>query len=377
MYLRWPEVIGNDPAYNPNLSLAGNGYEIEANLLLCFNKFQGLVEHRIVAFAADNEGCGHYRILQPMQAMLDAGLCTGGASPDMFSPNRVLRSGADTLIFQRPNSKPLLDNLQALMPLKGIKKIYEVDDHLLRVPVKSAHYHHMPRDLRGKMIKAIGLCDRLVVSTEPLAKELGAYNDDVRVVQNRIATAMWGATPPEKTGGMVPANERKPRVGWAGGAGHLGDLEMIASVIKELADTVDWVFFGMCPESIRPFVKEFHTGVPTLDYPRKLMSMAQDLDLAIAPLESHLFNDCKSNLKLLEYGWCGLPVVCSDVVPYQCDLPVTRVKNRAKNWRDAILERVNDLEASRQEGLALQQRVASDWMLTGDNLQNWYKAWTD
>ena len=377
MYQRWPEVIANDPAYNPNLSLAESGYEFETNPLLCFDKFQGLVEHRIAAFAADNEGCGHYRVLQPLQAMLDAGLCTGGASPEIFSPNLALRSGADTLIFQRPNTEMMLANLQALMQLKDIKKIYEVDDHLMRVPVKSAHYHHMPRDLRGKMIKAIGLCDRLVVSTEPLARELGSYNDDVRVVHNRIPPAMWGATPPQRASGAPRQAGRKPKVGWAGGTSHQGDLEMIAGVIKDLADMVDWVFVGMCPNSVRPYIKEFHRGVPTLDYPQHLMTLTQDWDLAIAPVESSPFNDCKSNLKLLEYGWCGVPVVCSDVLPYQGDLPVTRVKNRHKNWRDAILERVNDLEASRQEGLALQQRVASDWMLTGDNLQNWYKAWTD
>jgi GT2 family glycosyltransferase/SAM-dependent methyltransferase len=377
MYLRWPAVIANDPAYNPNLSLVERGYEIETNPLLCFDKFQGVVKHRIAAFAADNQGCGNYRMLQPLQAMLNAGLCTGGASPEIFSPNLALRSGADTLIFQRPNSEVMLANLKALTPLKGIKKIYEVDDHLARVPIKSAHYEHMPKDLRGKMLKAIGLCDRLVVSTEPLARELRSYNGDVRVVLNRIPPAMWGAAPPQRASSAARAERRKPKVGWAGGIGHLGDLEMITGVIKDLADTVDWVFFGMCPDSIRPYVREFHTGIPTLEYPHKLMELAQDWDLAIAPLESNPFNDCKSNLKLLEYGWCGVPVVCSDVLPYQCDLPATRVKNRHKNWREAILERVTDLQASCQEGLALQERIASDWMLTGDNLQGWYQAWTD
>ena len=72
-----------------------------------------------------------------------------------------------------------------------------------------------------------------------------------------------------------------------------------------------------------------------------------------------------------------MPVVCSDVLPYQSNLPATRVKNRHKNWREAILERVTDLQASRQEGLALQERIARDWMLTEDNLQGWYKTWTD
>jgi O-antigen biosynthesis protein len=375
MYLRWPEVIANDPAYNPNLSLDTSGYELETNTILTFDKFRGLTKHRIAAFAADAEGCGHYRILRPMQAMREAGFCTGGAMLGALAPNLVLRSGADTLILQRPSTEAQLDNLRALAPLKGIRKIYEVDDNLAQVPIKSAHYEQMPKDLRGKILKGIGLCHRLVVSTEPLAKALASYNDDVRVVPNRLSPAMWGATPPVRKERAGRETGRKPRVVWAGGVGHRGDLEMIADVVKELADKVDWIFFGMCPERLRPYVREFYAGVPTLDYPQRLM--AQDWDLAIAPLESNPFNDCKSNLKLLEYGWCGIPVVCSDVTPYQGDLPCTRVKNRHLDWRNAIIDMTSDLAACRQKGLDLQKHVADSWMLNGDNLQQWYHAWTD
>lgn len=375
MYQRWPKLIANDPAYNPNLSLAEHGYEIETNTLLRFDKLQGLTEKRVLAFAADDHGCGQYRILQPLQAMREAGLCTGGASPEMLGPNLVLRSGADTLVFQRPNDDISLDILESLIPLKGIKKIYEVDDNLSRVPLKSAHHQLMPKNLRSRITKAIGLCDRLVVSTEALAHELAGKCSDTRVILNRLPPAMWGKTPPSRPAAAKRPPSSKPRVGWAGGVGHLGDLEMIAEVIRDLADQVDWIFFGMCPDSIRPYVHEFYEGIPTLDYPKALM--AQDWDLAIAPLEANPFNECKSNLKLLEYGWCGVPVVCSDITPYQGDLPATRVKNRFKDWRSAILEHIADLDASRRMGLALQEKVAKDWMLTGDNLQSWYAAWTD
>ncbi|GAB3364326.1 MULTISPECIES: glycosyltransferase [Giesbergeria] len=373
MYQRWPHIIANDPAYNPNLSLIGTGYEVESNRLLRFDHFPQPLQHKVAAFHADVQGCGHYRIIQPMQAMLDAGLCRGGVSPEIFSPNLALRSGADILVFQRPNTEIMLAHLKALTALKNVRKIYEVDDHLSKVPVKSAHYDLIPRDLRGKMLKAIGLCDRLVVSTEALAHELGSYNDDVRVVPNRLAPAMWGATPPQR-----PARSpgQKPRIGWAGGISHQGDLEMVAAVIRDLADQVDWVFMGMCPDNIRPYIKEFVPGVPTLEYPAKLMALTQDWDLAIAPVESNAFNECKSNLKLLEYGWCGVPVVCSDVTPYHCDLAVSRVKNRYKDWRDAILERVSDLSACHRDGLTLQAQVAQNWRLTGQNLQDWYQAWT-
>lgn len=97
---------------------------------------------------------------------------------------------------------------------------------------------------------------------------------------------------------------------------------MIADVVKELAGEVEWVFFGMCPAAIRPYVHEVHAGVEIDSYPAALARL--DLDLAVAPVEQNLFNECKSNLRLLEYGACGFPVVCSDLECYKGDLPVTR-----------------------------------------------------
>ena len=159
--------------------------------------------------------------------------------------------------------------------------------------------------------------------------------------------------------------------------GHLGDLEMVADVVRELAGEVEWVFFGMCPTALRPYVSAYYAGVPTLDYPRQLMALARDWDLAIAPLEVNAFNECKSNLKLLEYGWCGVPVVCSDIAPYQGALPATRVRNRYKDWVAALRERLADLPAALREGEALQQQVAADWVLGGDALAHWCRAWTE
>jgi hypothetical protein len=287
----------------------------------------------------------------------------------------ALRSRADVLVFQRPNDDRGIQTLESLISLKNVKKIYEVDDNLTRVPVKSAHFAHMPKDMRGRMLKSMGLCDRLVVSTEPLAHEFKNANSDVRVVPNRLPPAMWGATPPTRD---PNAHEgRKPVVAWAGGAGHRGDLEILTQVIKDLSGLVDWEFFGMCPDALKPYVKRVHDGVPTLEYPARLMALSKNWDLAIAPLEVNAFNESKSNLRLLEYGWCGLPVVCSDVIPYQSQLSVTRVKNRHKDWKNAILEKLADLSAAQQQGASLQAEIQAHWVLQGQHVVDWFKAWTD
>jgi hypothetical protein len=162
-------------------------------------------------------------------------------------------------------------------------------------------------------------------------------------------------------------------VGWAGGVGHRGDLELIVDVVRDLADEVEWVFFGLCPQKLRPYVHEVHDGVPIEQYPAALAAL--NLDLALAPLEDNTFNACKSNLRLLEYGACGFPVVCSDIVCYRGDLPVTRVRNRYRDWVDAIRMHLADMDATAKAGDALREAVHRDWMLAGDNLVGWRNAW--
>src|SRR3546814_15156196 len=91
----------------------------------------------------------------------------------------------------------------------------------------------------------------------------------------------------------------------------------------------------MCPYALRPYIHEYHGSVGLQTYPFKLASL--NLDLALAPLEFHIFNDCKSNLRLLEYGACGYPVICTDTKAYDGFLPCTKVRsNSTEEWIAAI-----------------------------------------
>ena len=205
-----------------------------------------------------------------------------------------------------------------------------------------------------------------MVATQPLAQAYRDLNDEVVVVPNYLEAHRWASLTPQRREGA------KPRVGWAGGIGHQGDLEMIADVVRDLAEEVDWVFFGMCPDALRPYVKEFYPGVPLDQYAPKLASL--DLDLAVAPLEDNPFNEAKSHLRLLEYGILGYPVVCSDLVPYQGDFPVWRVPNKYAAWIKAIREALSDRAALAVRGDSLRLHIRQHWMLE-DHLDVWLKAW--
>ena len=368
MYDRWLPLLARDPAYNKNLMLGGEGFALEPNAGLTWKPLSWRPLPVALVLPADHGGCGYYRMIKPFETMKAGGVIDGMLSGDFLSPPELERYGADTIVFQRQLTEPQLENMRSVRQFGRLFKVYELDDYLPNLPVKSVHKQEIAQDVIKLLRRGLACVDRFVVSTDCLAESFAGLHADIRVVKNRL--------PPEWWGGLFAARKtgRKPRVGWAGGVGHTGDLELIVDVVRTLAPEVEWVFMGLCPDRLRPFVHEVHGGVPIDSYPKALAAL--NLDVALAPLEHNLFNECKSNLRLLEYGACGVPVVCSDLVCYRGDLPVTRVKNRFKDWVDAIRMHTTDLDASGRMGDALREAVLRDWMLQGEHLLDWRSAWT-
>lgn len=367
MYEQWLSCLARDPAYNRNFSLNGKGFELEVDANLTWRPLTWRPLPVMLVHPADAYGCGNYRVIRPFKAQREAGLIDGMVSPGLLHVMDLERYDPDVIVLQRQIGDERLEAMRRLKKFSRAFKVYELDDYLPNLPMKSVHREHMPKDILKSLRKGLSFVDRFVVSTEPLAEAFSGLHGSIRVMENRLPVEWWKGLASQRRRG------RKPRVGWAGGISHTGDLELIADVVKELADEVEWVFFGMCPDRIRPYVQEFHSGVDIELYPAALARM--DLDLALAPVEQNLFNECKSNLRLLEYGACGFPVVCSDLVCYRGDLPVTRVKNRFKDWVDAIRMHINDLDATARMGDDLRERVLQSWMLEGENLDLWLKAW--
>ena len=307
--------------------------------------------------------------MQPLESMKTQAVAGGMIAKEWLTVPEMARLDPDAFVYQRQITPEAVENMKYARRFLKKPIVYELDDYLPNLPIKSAYRKNMPKDILKSLRASLKHVDRFVVSTHPLADAFKGAHPDIRVVENRLPLDWWADL------SAARRQSEKPRVGWAGGVGHTGDLELVEAVVRDLADEVDWVFFGMCPEGLRPCVKEVHEGVNIELYPEKLASM--NLDLAIAPLEDNLFNRCKSNLRLLEYGACGFPVVCSDVEPYRAhELPVTRVKNRYKDWVDAIRMHLSDLDETARIGDELREVVCRDWMLEGENLQEWLGAWT-
>ncbi|WAT13629.1 glycosyltransferase [Xanthomonas fragariae] len=369
MYARWLPVMANDPAYNPGFSLdPGAGFTL-ADPRASWRPLQSWRPlPMVIALPADIEGCGHYRVIQPLRALREAGIVEGVLFNGYLEISELARQDPDVVILQRQVGEPRLEAMRRMKTLSRAFKVYELDDYLPNLPLKNVHRERMPKDILKTVRRGLSFVDRFVVSTPALAEAFAGLHSDIRVAENRLPAHWWEALPERSA-----HRGRRPRIGWAGGASHTGDLEVIADVVRELANEVEWVFMGMYPFALRQHIHQFQPGVRIDHYPAALSAL--DLDLALAPVEQNLFNACKSNLRLLEYGACGYPVIASDVRCYQGNLPVTLVKNRYRDWIGAIRDHLADPDAAAAKGAALREVVRRDWMLTGHNLERWHGAW--
>ncbi|WP_434656457.1 glycosyltransferase [Pseudomonas sp. R3-56] len=367
-YQRWLPRIANDPAYNRNLSLTGNSFSLVPGQRTGWNPLCSQPLPSVLGLALNSSAIGHYRVSQPLLELQAAGRIVGRVSYEMPSIIEIEREAPDVIVFQGRYNTGKFNDLVQVKTYSKAMRIYELDDYVARIPVKNDHTRNMPDNIQDLLERGIALCDRVVVSTFPLADALSKLHHDIRVVPNMLAPHLWSRISSKRRTSI------KPRVGWGGGTSHRGDLEVIAEVVRELADEVEWVFFGMCPEALKPYVHEYHAGVALSSYPARLASL--NLDLALAPLEQHIFNDCKSNLRLLEYGACGYPVICTETEAYRGHLPCTRVKtNSTQEWLEAIRMHLSDPQTSYQMGDQLREMVFRDFMLRGDNLRYWADGW--
>jgi glycosyltransferase involved in cell wall biosynthesis len=236
--------------------------------------------------------------------------------------------------------------------LKNTFMVYEIDDLFWRVPDSSVHKAGIAPDTKQRIEAAASICDAITVTTEYLAREMKRLtkNADVRVVPNEIP--QWFINAALQGRRTANPTSDKPRIGWAGGVGHTGDLTILTAIMDLLGDEVQWVFMGWLPPHLLPANHvlqpgmplppnvEYHAGVPFESYPAALGALK--LDIALAPLEDNAFNRCKSDLRVLEYGAAGFPVIASDVVTYRDCPHIRRVGWDAQAWADEIRALIAD-----------------------------------
>ena len=288
---------------------------------------------RVFFYLADYGGCGFYRIIQPSCFFnKDKESLIYSEYGDGFSHN--LGKNFDVIVYPRLGDPWAFSVLRALKNM-GKVVIFETDDLLSSIPDwnPAKHAHHAKENLwREKFIKE---CDGLIVSTEELKSRLGR-EDRTYVCHNGVDEKIWPMVVKEQVG-VRESKEKGEKIGilWAGSKTHSKDLAMIAPVIKRLIrqfpETLHVYFVGsvpteflisqdvcgvltaeVCPQ-FRNNISFVH-GVNVFQYPQLLASLP--VHIALAPLVECEFNECKSEIKVLEAWALGLPMIASRIAPY-------------------------------------------------------------
>ncbi|MBR7523020.1 CDP-glycerol glycerophosphotransferase family protein [Pseudomonas juntendi] len=354
MYDRWLPVLARDPGYNTNFSLsAGEDFSI-APANLNWNPLSSWSPiPTVLAEVHHDQHAAQPRCAESLAVLGRAGLIRSVPVDTPLSLVELERLAPDSIVLQAPVNQEQADRMRRLRLLSRAFKVIDLDDCL------------RPSETNWQC--ALSHADRLVVSSEALAQAFGSLHERIVMLPNRLDPLAWGGVASHR------GAAEKPRVGWSVVGSTVEDLQLIAPMVQALAGDVHWIFIGACPQALRPYVHEYHAVSPGADYPAQLAGLS--LDLALLPLLDNRVNACKSNLLLLQYGACGIPVVCSDVLLDSAGLPVTRVKNSEAAWREAVGAYLADPVASAQVGDLLRATVQRDWMLEGESLQRWREAW--
>lgn len=322
---------------------------------------------RIFGWAADEGGCCHYRIAEPLKALGERG---HQVHHHTVMPPDWLRD-ADVIIGQRV-CLPGPTRAWQQLAKQGRTLVYEIDDNLLHVDHRNPawSFYSQPQ-IRENLLANVQAASRVTVSTEPLAEVMRRYNDDVRVAPNSIPDWLlsWER----------PKHERLT-IGWAGSATHEMDFEEVRGPLRQFLNRHPEVRFHVMGTDYARWMRlpaaqcDFTPWIPTVeDYLKTI-----DFDIAIAPLRPHPFNRSKSHIKVLEAAALGIPVVASSVHPYERFVrhgETGFLVRRDHEWGRFLRDLVND-EAMRTEMGAKARQQTADWT-TSKTAHLWEQALTD
>ncbi|WP_346832792.1 glycosyltransferase [Pseudomonas abietaniphila] len=228
------------------------------------------------------------------------------------------------LIFSRPEKTDLAFYLIELAKNIGVKVTLDYDDLLL--PEHAEYLGHVRssdgltiEEARKSLINKSAFllyADAFHCSTPAIAKALANLEKPVKVVKNRIMRTMV-ASDSTCISRLENIETRKLKILYLSGtATHKRDFSIIQGTIVKLAqefpDKFEMTFLGNTGSNVHPIAmynSNIHV-IPRLTLNEMYKVIAQH-DLALAPLEDTIFNSAKSNIKFIECGSQGVPIIAS------------------------------------------------------------------
>ena len=304
-------------------------------------------------FSSDFGGCGHIRSLWVNDALNSyygsKKLYEGLASSRFIVDANILKN-SKIYHFQRQITDGQLDYIKFIYKYRNENHkdgliFYDLDDRVSDIP----EYNYARRffntpNLAKNLLTILDIADIITVSTQEMADWVKSYKakSKVIVVPNYVPKTIY------KPYDFVKSKNDKPRIIWAGSANHYsetdkGDFEPIFDLINNTVTEFDWYMVGI--RKFPSWLKHLEGKInlvpwnPMVAFPSALKSL--NGDFGFAPLVQNIFNEAKSNIKLLDYWSADLVTMTSKMKPYIKDNDLF-FSGDWKNDREVILNIFND-----------------------------------
>ncbi len=284
-----------------------------------------LLRHRVLIVAELRiPQCAKYRVWQKQAQIEHLGIpCTVLDWQQGAEARSRLQSHTLLLLYRVPGDETarLLADSRRL----GVETIWEVDDLIFDLDLyrQNANLRALPaaeqRDLlAGAALyrRAMLAADRTVASTATLAAAMSrATGKPCDIVENALdRETLDFARHAREAASERPASDTVVIVYGSGTSTHDADFAMAAPSLLRMMRADSRIVLRLVGPLRIPAGFAAVSGrierVAFTNY-RAYLAVLAAADIAIAPLEATVFNDAKSNIKLIEAAIVGLPCVCS------------------------------------------------------------------
>lgn len=340
---------------------------------------------KVLALAADEGGCGFYRMQEPARVAKTLGVditvatgidvqATRDDKTNMVTVHEI-NSDADLIIFQRPLDNAMTSVIEQAAR-QGIATIVELDDDFEMVhPRNFAHAEITSHEHSGyQWIKsACAAADHVTIST-PALEKYGIGKSTV--LRNCVPESIFDLTP------AYELAREKLTIGWTGTTQvHPFDLQETRGAIGSFAkdnhigftvvgDGADVQSF-LKLDAETPFTA---TGWVALNAYYEVLR--DSMDIGIVPLEMSSFNHAKSALKGMEMAALGIPFVASPTKEYErFELyGVGKTASGASEWKKH-LQRWIDRPLTRDSDARKYREIVYNEYTIERNASEWVETW--